>query len=90
MIKRVAVDKAKCLVVNNLLTQLVITSIEVMHARRCDEGISHLLASFDVFEQRGGTALRKAKISQSDAHAKCSTTTIKCSQVAVVVWRRLT
>jgi hypothetical protein len=54
LIKCVAVDKAECLVVDNLLTQPVITSIEVLHARRCDEGISHLLASFVVFEQRGG------------------------------------
>ena len=29
----------------------------------------------------GGTALRKAKISQNDAHAKCSTTAIKRSQI---------
>jgi hypothetical protein len=58
----VAVDKAECVVVNNLLTQPVITGIKVLHARRCDEGISHLLASFVVFEQRGGAALRKAKI----------------------------
>jgi hypothetical protein len=63
LIECVAVDKAEFLIVDNLLTQPVITSTEVLHARRCDEGISHLLASFVVFEQRGGTALRKAKIS---------------------------
>ena len=58
---------------NDLLTQPVITSIEVLHARRCDEGISHLLASSIVFKQRGGTALRKAEIR--------SATTIKRSQI---------
>jgi hypothetical protein len=32
LIKCVAVDKAKCLVVNNMLTQPMITSTEVLHA----------------------------------------------------------
>jgi hypothetical protein len=57
----------------------VIARIEVLHARRCDEGISHLLTRFIVFEQRGGTALGKTKISKNDAHAESSATTIKRS-----------
>ena len=50
LIECVAVDKTKSLVVNDLLTQPVIMSTEVLHARRCDEGISHLLTSLIVFE----------------------------------------
>ena len=84
LIKCVAVDKANRLVVNGLLTQPLITSTEVLHVRRCDEGINHLLVSFVVFEQRGWIALRKTKISQNDAHAKCSATTVKRSQILSV------
>jgi hypothetical protein len=44
-IECVAVCKTKGLVVNDVLTQPVITGIEMLHARRCDEGVSHLLAT---------------------------------------------
>ena len=39
------------------------------------------MTRFIVFEQRGGTALGKTKISKNDAHAESSATTIKRSQI---------
>ena len=80
-ISALAVDKTEGAIDDHLLTEPVVTRIEVLHARGRSGCFGHLDARSVVFEHGGGPHLGKAHVRENGAHADGITSRIESGEV---------